>query len=69
MNFSAGQLSKTVILTPAFDQTTEGEETFTVALRVPGSPGHDYTIGDPSEALIVIFELQQLIFEDSFETP
>jgi hypothetical protein len=49
-----GQLSTTVTLTPLRDNLDEGAESFTVALRSPGTAGSDYTIGNPNSAELTI---------------
>jgi hypothetical protein len=69
ITIGGGQLSKTVTLTPVFDETIEGDETFIVNLVSPGDAGHDYTIGMPAEGQITILDFIQLIFKDSFEGP
>ncbi len=69
ISIPGGQTSRTLILTPITDQVIEGDETFTVALRVAGDAGNDYTIGAPSEGVITIKDFVQIIFKDSFELP
>ena len=67
VNIPGGQLSRTITLTPVFDEIIEGDETFEVALRGPGDVGHDYTVGMPASGQITIHDFVQLIFKDSFE--
>jgi hypothetical protein len=69
ITIDGGELSKTITLTPVFDETIEGDETFIVNLESPGDTDNDYTIGMPSEGQITILDFIQLIFKDSFESP
>ena len=68
VTINGGAMSKTVTVTPVFDQTIEGDETFIVTIRQPGDAGNDYTIGSPSMGTITIRDFVQTIFKDSFET-
>jgi hypothetical protein len=47
----------------------EGNETVSVTLLGPRSAGHDYTVGTPSEAELIIVDFVDGIFKDSFEIP
>lgn len=61
------QLSATVTLTPIADQVLEGDETATFTLNPPATAGNDYTVGAPSNVVIVIQDLTETVLKDGFE--
>ena len=67
LTIPAGAPSQSVVVTPTFDQTIEGNETVTFTLVAPQSPGHDYLVGMPSQAQITILDNVPAIVKDGFE--
>ena len=67
ITFSASSLSQSVVLTPVFDEIEEDDENVTFSLLGPQLAGHDYTVGEPSLAEIIILDFVDIIFRDGFE--
>jgi hypothetical protein len=68
INIEANEMSKTVIITPVFEQIEEDDETVIFTLLGPGLGGNDYTLGSPSQFEAIILDFRDLVFSDSFET-
>jgi hypothetical protein len=69
LTIGVGELSAPVTVTPIFDELEEGDETVSFSLLPPQLAGHDYTVGVPDQAQIVILDYVDRIFKDSFEGP
>lgn len=63
----AGQNSATVTITPTKDFTIEGDETLNFTLLPPVPGNGDYTLGAGTTVEMIILDLVNEIFRDSFE--
>jgi len=67
VDIQPNELSRSVVLTPVFEQIEEENETVVIALLDFLDANHQYAVGSPSNAEIIILDFRDLVFSDSFE--